>query len=353
MSAHVNERIPARDLVAEAIAALTTVARQRRTVGAGTAGEHTERADFGEIICRVVTAVAANLGGAESLLSGRPGSWEADYVRQIVRSTAGDDQRELMRHRTEPWRIVIDIDEVLTDLGIYQLYEEAADELARRVEDAEEALLREAITPEEQSRLAEIQPTFADWLAIESDAERARAGQLRDEAESIIRTAIARAERSGDPLFATLASANVAEERLENLWRQDQAAYREAYMAAIHQALGEQGVAGGVEFVDVLSEPASAVSEDIEASYFEWEITDQVHRHAQATARLPMTSEAPDWTEGTPADALRRAGVTYLARATAARRVTAGESAVRSPSTTSTKAPSQRPAGHHVRVARK
>lgn len=28
-----------------------------------------------------------------------------------------------------------------------------------------------------------------------------------------------------------------------------------------------------------------------------------------------MTGEAPDWTEGTPADALRRAGLTYADRA--------------------------------------
>ncbi len=89
MRAHVNERMQARDLVADAIAALTTAARQRRTVGAGTPGEHTERVDFGEIVCRVVTAVAANLGGTEALLAGRPGSWEADYVRRSCAAQSG------------------------------------------------------------------------------------------------------------------------------------------------------------------------------------------------------------------------------------------------------------------------
>ena len=318
MSAHVNERMRVRDLVADAIAALTTAARQRRTVGAGTPGEHTERVDFGEIVCRVVTAVAANLGGTEALLSGRPGSWEADCVRQIVRSTVGDDERELMRHRTEPWRIVIDIDEVLTDLGIYQLYEEAADELARRTGQAEEALLREATTPEERARLAEIQPAFADWLAIQGEAERARAAQLRDEAESIIQTAIARAEKTGDPLFVSLATATAAETQLEDLWERDQVAYREAYMAAILHALAEKGTAGGVQFVDALSDAADTVLDASQASDFEWGLSDQLHRHARASAPLPMTAGAPDWTEGTPADALRRGGLTYVARATAA-----------------------------------
>lgn len=86
------------DPIAQAIEALTTAARGTRTIGKGTSNEHAESADFGEIACHVLTAVAANVGGVEELLAGRPGSWEADYVRQIVRSTAGDD---LMPWRTE------------------------------------------------------------------------------------------------------------------------------------------------------------------------------------------------------------------------------------------------------------
>ena len=46
--------------------------------------------------------MAANVGGVERLLSGRPGSWEADYVRQIVLSTAGDSAEELLRWCTQP-----------------------------------------------------------------------------------------------------------------------------------------------------------------------------------------------------------------------------------------------------------
>ena len=35
---------------------------------------------------------------------------------------------------------------------------------------------------------------------------------------------------------------------------------------------------------------------------------------------LPMTGAAPDWTSGTPADALHRAGLTYVTRAQAVAR---------------------------------
>lgn len=88
--------------VGDAIAALTAAARGTRTIGAGTPYEHTEPVDFAEIACHVLTAVAANVGGVEELLAGRPGAWEADYVCQIVHSTAGDRPDDLALWRTEP-----------------------------------------------------------------------------------------------------------------------------------------------------------------------------------------------------------------------------------------------------------
>ena len=63
---------PAPDPIADAIAALTAAARRERTIGAGTPNEHIEPVDFGEIACHVITAVAANVGGVEVLLSAAP-----------------------------------------------------------------------------------------------------------------------------------------------------------------------------------------------------------------------------------------------------------------------------------------
>jgi hypothetical protein len=40
-----------------------------------------------------------------------------------------------------------------------------------------------------------------------------------------------------------------------------------------------------------------------------------VHEYARANAPLPMTGDAPDHSDGSPADALRRAGLTYIDRA--------------------------------------
>jgi hypothetical protein len=83
-----------------AIAALTAAA-QRIDPGAPPGGEQ-RRFDIGEIACRVITAVTANLGGVEGLLAGGPGSWKADYIRQIVHSTAGEDEFGLLAYRAEP-----------------------------------------------------------------------------------------------------------------------------------------------------------------------------------------------------------------------------------------------------------
>jgi hypothetical protein len=58
------------------------------------------------LLSRVVTTVAANLGGLDTLLAARPGSWEADLVSRLVSSTAGKDDRELLRFRTESVRLL-------------------------------------------------------------------------------------------------------------------------------------------------------------------------------------------------------------------------------------------------------
>ena len=53
----------------------------------------------------------------------------------------------------------------------------------------------------------------------------------------------------------------------------------------------------------------------------EWDpLIDELHEHARKNAPLPMTGAAPDWTSGTPADALHRAGLTYVTRAQAVAR---------------------------------
>jgi hypothetical protein len=209
---------PAPDPIADAIAALTAAARRERTIGAGTPNEHIEPVDFGEIACHVITAVAANVGGVEVLLSGRPGSWEADYVRQIVQSTAGDDDTELLRYRTEPVRIEFDAEEAFDDFGLTGLYERDVDELATRSAAADDALFEAYVTAEERARIEEIRAATTNVIGTDDDALFERSKPLMEEAQAIVEAITQRAVAADDPLAAALTAAETAEETARELW---------------------------------------------------------------------------------------------------------------------------------------
>jgi hypothetical protein len=59
----------------------------RRAVLHAVRDEH----DFGGWLASVLASVAAELGSTFALTAGRPGSWEADLVRQLVKGTVGWD----------------------------------------------------------------------------------------------------------------------------------------------------------------------------------------------------------------------------------------------------------------------
>jgi Helix-turn-helix len=59
-----------------------------RAVRALTQAARTEH-DFAGWLAAVLADVAGNLGSADELTIGRPGSWEADHVQQLVKGTVG------------------------------------------------------------------------------------------------------------------------------------------------------------------------------------------------------------------------------------------------------------------------
>lgn len=120
------------DVLADAVRVLTEAARLRRPVmRRSDDGEwephplQTEPADWAEFVTLAVAGAAANVGSIDRALEGRPGSWEADLVRGMLVSTVGEDPAELLRHRTEPIRVVLRPAELLQDLGYGVLYEES------------------------------------------------------------------------------------------------------------------------------------------------------------------------------------------------------------------------------------
>lgn len=292
---------PTPDHIAEAIAALTAAARGTRTIGAGTPNEHEEPAYFGEIACHVITAVAANFGSAEDLLAGRPGSWESAHVRDIVSSTAGDDPEELLRYRTDPIRIVVDIDTIFDDLGLRALYEEADEQLRARHDGAFGSLLDEFATSEEADRLKELQGDDGA-LAVGDPGVADRVHVMLE----INRGIMERAMASDNPHVAAINEIDRVRESLEELWESDQEAYRSNFRSAMLQHLDDQGLRLDVEILNI-NDPAWTQPTDGRDV--------DLHQHALATAPLPMTGRPPEIINGSAAEALRRDGLTYLERA--------------------------------------
>lgn len=120
------------EVQADAVKVLTEAARLRRPVRGQVADggweehpSHAQPADWAEFITLAVAGAVANIGGVEKALRGRPGSWEAESVRSMLRSTVGEDPAELLRHRTEPLRVVLRPTEILADVGYDAVYDES------------------------------------------------------------------------------------------------------------------------------------------------------------------------------------------------------------------------------------
>lgn len=79
--------------------------------------------DGGEVISHLLATVAANLGGMHALTQARPGSWEADGVNQLLRSTVGYDGDYLLAYRTRPIEVVECVDLVLFDADLRDVYD--------------------------------------------------------------------------------------------------------------------------------------------------------------------------------------------------------------------------------------
>lgn len=196
---------PYDELIAGAIRVLTEAGRLTRPVleqdatASETAGrpvwvesDRREPADWAEFVTLALAGAAANLGGIETALAGRPGSWEADGVRTLLTSTVGHDEEHLLEHRTEPVVVEVFVDQLMVDLGVWKAYDDAQAELVRRydaigIPTATTAKAAQQIEPatEEQERQAEAigeledrleQQRAADWTAY----GQALSGKLQD-----------------------------------------------------------------------------------------------------------------------------------------------------------------------------
>ncbi|MGB8384442.1 MAG: hypothetical protein WCG47_24935 [Dermatophilaceae bacterium] len=117
-------------LLADAIRAITDAPRLN-TANATGGGQGVDVAEFAAL---ALAGAAANVGGINALLAGRPGSWEADATCRLLEGTVGFDESGLWHHRTEPIQMIVNVDDILTDLGHTCLYEDSARHLEEQGE---------------------------------------------------------------------------------------------------------------------------------------------------------------------------------------------------------------------------
>lgn len=73
--------------------------------------------DFSDFLASALGAVAANVGSAERITAGRPGSWESDALGQLVGGTVGYDVDavELAPRRTVPVLVPLNVAQLVTE----------------------------------------------------------------------------------------------------------------------------------------------------------------------------------------------------------------------------------------------
>lgn len=98
--------------------------------------------DFADFLASALAAVAGNVGSTDRIVAGRPGSWEAYRVNQLVGGTVGYDQDEaaLAVYRTEPLVVPLNVHDLMfrdvaaRTRGIDTPYEQETDALYERLE---------------------------------------------------------------------------------------------------------------------------------------------------------------------------------------------------------------------------
>jgi hypothetical protein len=94
------------DLYSDTISILTRAATRSGSDGTP---------DFAEFLAHALAATAANVGGPDQLVAGRPGSWESSYVDGLVRGTMGDRPDDWTWFRTQPIVIPLNVAELIED----------------------------------------------------------------------------------------------------------------------------------------------------------------------------------------------------------------------------------------------
>lgn len=128
--------------------------------------------DFSDFLASALGAVAANVGSANRITAGRPGSWESDALRQLVAGTVGYDADPvvLAPRRTLPVIVPLNVAQLVTEA--YQDAPTAQREtMLPHVDDAAQMIYRAAEEWSSQHPEPGEGAPAAEWEAYEKAAD--------------------------------------------------------------------------------------------------------------------------------------------------------------------------------------
>jgi hypothetical protein len=227
--------------------AVTAVTRAIRAINAGQRG-----GDGGEFVTHLLATVAANLGSSEAVTAGRPGSWEAAGLGDLLRSTVGYDDEYLLTYRTEPIEIVVNSVYELDDLGMFEIYEASTAHIGRVLFGDRWTPSRDRLTLDQLEQIEDIEEPLAEL-------------EHRDRAEYQQR------------FTATVGA------RFEQLRTAEPHRYPEHLTVT-------------VRFAD--EDPSYPASNDYLTDLWGNDLASLLYQHAREHTPLPGSGTQPDWTAG-------------------------------------------------------
>jgi hypothetical protein len=255
-----------------------------------------------------LAGAAANVGGTEQILAGRPGSWEAERVRQTLQSTVGVDDEHLLRHRTEPVVIDLWVESILRDTNdtTYDDYRDAELELSRR----EEAIPQPDDLPPGPFSPDDPRIAAVDWIRVDEHSYlvvQGKAGWGDDPADIALLAELHEEARTSRPPTPGEIAYDESHEAIMDLWdalaeqeRREYTDYAERLTSAVRVRLAALDLPTPVT-VNITLAPEGARSDDLDvhapATYPRNAIEAAIH---DTIANTPTPSALP----GTPLDRL-------------------------------------------------
>lgn len=227
--------------------AVTAVTRAIRAIN-----NNQRDGDGAEFITHLVATVAANLGSTEAVTAGRPGSWEAAGVGDLLRSTVGYDDEYLLTYRTEPVEIVVNSVYELDDLGMFETYDASTNHIGQMLFGHRWSPSRDKLTLDQLEQIEDI------------------------------------------------------EQQLVELEKHDRAEYQQRLAATVHARFEQLRTDEPHRYPEHLTVTVRFADEDASYPASNDDLTDGwgsdlaslLYQHARETTPLPGTDTAPEWTAG-------------------------------------------------------